>query len=427
MKTYTPILNEAGSSRLQHMLEQYVAKGKMAGAVAIVAGPEGAAPPGSDPTGDDDDATVISTGVQDLASDVSMGPDTIFRIYSLTKPVTSVAALMLVERGLLALDDAVADYIPAFADVEVLVSSDGPLQTEAPVLPPTIRDLFMHTSGIGGTHVAPDDPLADAYRAGRFDDRDQTLEQLADKLAQIPLYFQPGHAWRYGLSSDVLARVVEIVSGETFGDFLQKNIFAPLGMRDTGFSAAPEQCHRLATMYTPTIRSGGHRADDPDAAGELRPLHGLGADAFCTPPRLEAGGSGLVSTPRDYLAFARMLLGRGTGRGRRLLHPETVDLLATNQLSSSLLPYRLPWSHAGHFTAGAGFGLGVRVLLDAEPAGVPGSVGEYGWAGAGNTFLWVDPAQDMVLLLFTQAFPFLHTDIDKQFKRIVHEHLQRQR
>lgn len=391
--------------RLQQLLQHYISKGKCSGAVAVIAGPEAEQPP-----------VVVTRGVLDTDRPEPMETDTIFRIYSLTKPVTSVAALMLAERGLLALDDAIADYIPAFADVQVLVSQSGressaAIETERPVVPPTVRDLLLHTSGIGGTHVAPDAPLAEQYRAGRFDDRNQTLEQLVDKLAEIPLLFQPGQDWRYGISTDVLARVVEVASGQSFDRFLQDNIFDPLAMHDTGFYVEPANARRLATVY------------GPDARGGLRPLQALGAETYTTPPALHAGSSGLVSTPRDYLNFARMLLGNGTWGNHQLLRPDTVQSMATNQLPSTLLPYRLPWAHAGHFTEGAGFGLGVRVLLDAAQSGVPGSVGEYGWAGAANTFVWIDPKRQLVLLLFTQAFPFLHTDIDRRFKQIVHESL----
>lgn len=392
-------------ARLKRVLEAYVDDGKIPGAVAVAAR-----------SGEElDEALVVSVGFQDLRARTPMRPDTIFRLYSLTKPVTSVAALLLVEKGLLALDDPVADYIPAFADVQVWVprpsgaDDEGPLVTEAPLLPPTLRDLLMHTSGIGGIHVLPEGPVANLYREGRFDRRDQTLEQLADKLAEIPLLFQPGQGWRYGLSSDVLARVVEVASGRSFGQFLKEALFDPLGMADTGFFTPPAQCHRLATMYGPA----------PD--GSLRPLNGLGPDTYCAPSPLEAGGWGLVSTPRDYLRFAQMLLGGGSFRGRRLLHPETVQELATNQLPPSLLPYRLPWPHAGRFTDGAGFGLGVRVLIDPAESLMPGSPGEYGWAGAANTFLWIDPVQERVLLLFTQAFPFLHTDVDVAFKKVLYE------
>lgn len=422
MTTQTPLLSDSSQQQVRHLLEKYVAENKIAGAVAVVAGPEvephtakGAAM-NAGPR-----AQFVSVGVQDVDTQVPTGPDTIFRIYSLTKPVTSVAALMLVERGLLRLDDAVADYIPAFADVHVFVGEQGANQSsgpgaganarpefELPELPPTVRDLLMHTSGIGGTHMASTEPMAAAYRAARFDDRGQTLEQLADKVAEIPLLFQPGRKWRYGISTDVLARVVEVASGQSFGAFLRNNIFEPLHMHDTDFCVDATQAQRLATMYT------------ADGQGTLRPLSGP-AHSYRTPPTLEAGSSGLVSTPRDYLNFAQMMLGNGTWRGKRLLNPETIQSLATNQLPPELLPYRLPWPHTDRFTDGAGFGLGVRVLLDPEQAGVPGSVGEYGWAGAANTFLWVDPVRKLVVLLFTQAFPFLHTDIDVAFKRLVYE------
>lgn len=399
MTTQKTLLNDTTISRVRQLFDRYIKENKIAGAVAVVAGPGG---------DDDRDPVVIKAGVQNLETGVPMGPDTIFRIYSLTKPVTSVAALMLVEQGKLRLDDAVADYIPAFADVNVFVAeTDDGIEVEPPVLPPTVQDLLMHTSGLGGVHVTAGVPLADEYRAARLDDRSRTIGEQADKLADIPLLFQPGTAWRYGLSSDVLGRVIEVASGQSFGTFLRENIFEPLDMPDTGFFVPAEKAERLATVYSVGAR------------GDLRPMGA--ADQFTTKPALEPGGSGLVSTPRDYLHFAQMLVGRGTWRGRRLLNPETIESMATNRLPAELLPYRLPWPHAGHFTEGAGFGLGVRVLLDPDEAGVPGSPGEYGWAGAANTFLWVDPVKQKALLLFTQAFPFLHTDLDRQFKRIVYD------
>lgn len=410
------LLSDSALERVRNLLEQYVADNKIAGAVAIIAGPD-VNPDGRSGeigrnVGSADGAQIVATGVQDLDTEVPMGMDTIFRVYSLTKPVTSVAALMLVERGLLSLDDAVADYIPAFADVQVLVrETDAGPEVEPLELPPTVQDLLTHTSGIGGTHMSQGTPLASAYRAARLDDRRQTLAEQADKLAEIPLLFQPGQQWRYGISTDVLGRVIEVASGQSFGDFLRDNIFAPLHMHDTGFYVDSTQMHRLATIY------------GTDSQGMLRPLSGLNANDYGTPPALQSGSAGLVSTPGDYLHFAQMLVGRGTWRGTRLLNPETVQALSVNRLPAELLPYRLPWAHAGHFTAGAGFGLGVRVLLDIEQSGLPGSVGEYGWAGAANTFLWVDPVRELVLLLFTQAFPFLHTDLDRAFKQAVYESL----
>lgn len=392
-------INDKSLLKIERLFEQYIEDNKIAGAVAVIAGTE-------------ESRQTVTAGVQDLQTKRPMGLDTIFRIYSLTKPVASVAALMLVERGLLGLNDPVADYIPAFADVQVLVQeTEAGVETE-PVQPaPTIKDLLMHTSGLGGTHVTSRAPLASAYRAARLDERSQTLEEQAQKLAAIPLLFQPRSKWRYGLSTDVLGRVVEVASGKSFGEFLRENIFDPLQMHDTGFYVGESQIERLATVY------------GTDPQGNLRPLGVFNADEFTTKPALESGASGLVSTPRDYLHFAQMLLGKGAWRGRRLLHPETVQAMATNQLPPHLLPYKLPWPHAAHFTAGAGFGLGVRVLLDPSATGVPGSPGEYGWAGAANTFLWIDPVRELVLLLFTQAFPFLHTDLDRQFKRLVYESL----
>lgn len=386
-----------GSAR--QLIADYVERRQIPGAVSLVAR-RGRV------------AQLLTVGYADVEQQAPIAPDTLFRIFSLTKPVTSVAALMLVERGDIDLDAPIAEYIPAFKDVQVFVAEeDGHVTTEPPRRPPTVKHLLTQTSGIAGTAMTSREPLATFYRQARIGDEGLTLEETVDRLAQIPLLFHPGEQWRYGVSTDVLARVIEVASGMRFGEFLRTNLFAPLGMDDTFFAVPEEKQYRLATLYTtmPT--------------GELRPLRQSSNSSGGAAPALESGSAGLVSTILDYFRFAQMLLNGGEWDGARLLNPETITLMGQNQLPPELLPYKMPWPHVASYTAGCGFGLGVRVVMDVEEWGLPGSVGEYGWAGAANTYLWIDPAKEIVALLFTQAFPFLHTDLDSQFKRLVYDSL----
>lgn len=378
----------------ERLLNEYIDQRRIAGAVSLVARRG-------------EIVQLLALGRADLETGTPMTLDTLFRIFSLTKPVTSVATLMLAERGDISLDDPVEDYIPAFRDTPVFVGEEnGQLVTEPPRRSPTVSHLLTQTSGIAGTAMPPGEPLAALYRRARIGDEGQTLEETVDKLAEIPLLFHPGEQWRYGVSTDVLARVIEVASGMRFGDFLRKNVFEPLGMHDTGFTVPEDKQPRLATIYS-TI-----------PAGQLRPMRQT------TRPTLQSGSSGLVSTVLDYFRFAQMLLDGGTFQGRRLLHPETVELMRQNHLPDDLLPYKMPWAHVTRYTQGCGFGFGVRVVMDVDEWGIPGSVGEYGWAGAANTYLWIDPKEQIVALLFTQTFPFMNTKLDSDFKRIVYESLE---
>src|SRR5690606_30391111 len=220
----------------------------------------------------------------ELESGTPMAPDTRFRIFSLTKPVTSVAALMLVERGLLALDAPVEEYIPAFRGIQVFVGQEnGRLVTEPARRPPTVRHLLTQTSGIAGTAMPPAEPLAALYREARIGDESLTLEETVNRLARIPLLFHPGERWRYGVSTDVLARVIEVASGMHFGDFLREHVFAPLSMHDTGFTVPADKRHRLAALYSPS------------PSGGLRPMRGLNPAAG--PAAAPAAGAAAAPPP----------------------------------------------------------------------------------------------------------------------------------
>lgn len=321
----------------------------------------------------------------------------VFRIYSMTKPVTSVAVMMLVEEGRLGLDQRLEEILPAFADVQVY--DEGTLRPPARSI--TIRDLLRHTSGLtygtfGNTPV--DRMYAEAVRPLEKD-AGRSLEQVVDIVASLPLLADPGTRWNYSMSTDVLGRVVEVVSGMTLDDFFRTRIFEPLGMRETAFHVAAEDHHRLLDVYS--RQGGGLVAVD---AAEDSP--------FNEPPSWYSGGGGLTSTPSDYLRFAQMLANEGELGGVRILRPETIRAMRTNQLDEALLPMRLGGPIPNH-----GWGLGFAVGMDGPARDI------YWWAGLANTRFWVDPVEDIVAFAWTQYLPSGGVAIDPLLREIVYESL----
>lgn len=384
-------------SHVEQFMREQVSTGQIAGAVTLVA--QGG-----------EIVQLLPVGRMDIETDCPMESDTIFRIYSLTKIVASVAVMQLYEAGHFELHEPISSFIPAFRDVKVFVEKTPTgLKVEPSKREITIHDLLTHTAGIGMDALFRS-PLGSAYRNAKLAAPDQTLEDMVSKLAELPLLHHPGEAWQYSVSPDVLARLVEVVSGKGFDEYLSQHILEPLGMVDTGFFVPDEKLHRLATVY------GTER-------GALRVVDSAVSSPYAKRQSFHSGSAGLVSTPIDYFHFAQMLLNKGAWQGARILRPETVELMTQNHLPADVMPYQLPWKNLSHYTRGCGFGLGVRVVLDVPTWGVPGSVGEYGWAGATNTFLWVDPKQETVLLLFMQSIPFMHLPIDQQFKTLVYEAL----
>jgi CubicO group peptidase (beta-lactamase class C family) len=345
--------------------------------------------------------TVFSAryGCRDKEAGAPMTEDTIFRIYSMTKPIVSTALMMLFEEGRIRLIDPVAKFIPAFGDVKVM-AGDGALVD--PIRPVMVRDLLTHTSGLTYDFMQ-DSPVSEQYRTARLiNDATRSLESFVDELAQLPLTFQPGTRWHYSLGIDVAARVVEVVSGQPLGPFLEERIFVPLGMGDTGFAVPPGKLGRLAAMYgLPDIAGKGQTMGALVEAA----LAGVNqrtdvSDSYPTdaPDVFARGGHGLFSTVGDYLRFAQMLLNGGELDGNRLLGRKTLALMHSNHVPAQLLPYEI----AGIPSPGFGFGLGSRVMMDVAATGGPGSVGEFGWAGAAKTYYWVDPIEDLVGVLMTQ-------------------------
>lgn len=340
-----------------------------------------------------------STGNRDREAGLEMTADTIFRIYSMTKPVVSTALMLLWEEGRFHLDDAVANFIPAFAKTKVF-GDDGAHERQN--RPMTVRQLLTHTSGLS-YEFEQESPTAAAYREAQImHDVSRPLEALVDALAEIPLETQPGTAWRYSVGIDVAARLIEVLSGESLQSFLAQRLFDPLGMTKTGFGVAEENRDQLAAMYgLPDINGRDHSLHDLVTAA----LGGVNErqDVSSTypvdgGPAFARGGTGLFSTIDDYHQFARMLLSGRTSDGERVIGRKTLEIMHGNHLPPSLLP----WSLMGMPSHGYGYGLGSRVMMDPAAYGEPGSPGEFGWAGAAKTYFWVDPIEDMVGLFMAQ-------------------------
>ena len=322
-------------------------------------------------------------GYRDRDTKAAMPADAIFRLASLTKPIVSVATMMLHEEGKFQIDDPLSQYLPEFAMPTVGI--DRVAATRGI----TIQDLLRHTSGL--TDGNGDTPVDKLYRDADVRSRDHTNADLVAKLAKLPLLHQPGTRWHYGLSTDVLGRLVEVASGKGLGAFLAERIFRPLGMDDTAFSLPAAKVARAAQ---PWQRPGG-------------PLMTPRFDVAVA-PRLESGGGGLVSTATDYLRFSQMLLNDGEFNGVRLLGRKTVDFMTADHLGA------IPGQQAG-----MGWGLGFQVRRDAGIAGLPGSVGEYGWAGNTGTIFWVDPKEQLVAIYMIQVNAEDRVYLRNQFRSLV--------
>ena len=342
----------------------------------------------------------VSLGLMDAKRARPMADDAILRIYSMTKPITSVALIMLMERGAFQLDEPVTRVLPEWRGQKVWVGAGGTELAE-PRRPVSFRDLLRHTAGLtyGGLleqvgAPASADPVDAAYRAaGVRRSADETLEQFVTKLGSVPLKYQPGERWMYSLATDVCGALVERISGRPFGDFLQDEIFGPLGMVDTAFHVPEAKRDRFAANYA---RRGGELlalADDPAES------------AYLHPPVFQSGGGGLVSTIGDYHRFCEMLRGGGASGGVRLLGRRTLALMHKNHLPGGRdLTEMAIDSFSETAAQGVGFGLGFAMTLDEVRSGTLGE-GDYYWGGAASTLFWVDPAEDLVAIFLTQLMP----------------------
>ena len=376
--------------RIDDKLTEYVDQGLIAGGVVAVARR----------------GKVVrfdAVGMADIEKHRPMQTDAIFRIASMTKPIVTVAAMTLYEDGRLGLDDPVSKYVPEFKRLKVYspITTDG-VPAKRGV---TIRDLLSHTSGL--TYgLFGETPVDSAYRAANL--TAGTLRDLVRKLSDLPLLHQPGERWEYSWSTDVLAYVIETVSHQPLDEFLSKRVLLPLGMRSTGFYVPPDQLGRLAAMYN--LSSSAH----------LEPV----ADPRASRPAFLSGGGGLVSTAADYLRFSQMLLNKGSLDGVHLLNASTVDLMTSNHIPAAALPLHSSLKELDDYMQGYGFGFGVRVLLDRDGVGT-GSKGAFGWSGARNTFVWIDPTEELIGIMMIQLAPFRRLPIDREVERLLYQSIVR--
>lgn len=331
-----------------------------------------------------------STGKADVATERPMARDTIVRIYSMSKPVTSVAIMMLVEEGRLALDDPLAKHLPEFENIQVLRDESAETPEFAPAdRQPTIRDLLRHTAGFtyGFFSRTPIDRRY--FLSELLINYDRPLSDLVSRLGEIPLLYQPGTRFHYSIASDVLGRVVEVASDKSFDEFLSERVFKPLDMRDTGFFVPEEKHDRFAANYTTKL---GRLVEQEAAQGS----------PFQKRRVLLSGGGGLVSTARDYLRFCQMMLNHGELDGQRLLSQQSVAEMTRNQLSGA----QYPISIGGFRRPGVGFGLGFSVINEQIPFASFVPVGEYGWGGAASTHFWISPKHETAVVILSQYMPF---------------------
>ena len=386
-------------ARIRPWLRGYLETGKLPGATILVAR----------------HGKVVfceSDGFRDLEASKTMTPDAILRFYSMTKPITSVALMMLYEKGLFQLDDPVSEFVPSFENTWVYVSGDPddmvcePLKTSI-----TLHHLLTHTSGLtyGFGNQGPVPKLYQKHHTD-FDTHDGPLEKVVDRLAQIPLEFQPGRRWNYGVSTDVIGRVVEVVSGQSLDVFLQEKILDPLGMVDTGFAVPKDKADRFAALYVKNGESGLSLRESPQESPIIDSV-----ETF-------SGGSGLASTVADYFRFTEMLRRKGELDGVRLLGRKTIEYMTTNHLPGDLADMGQPTFNETTYE-GIGFGLGFSVMLDPAKARLMGTPGEYAWGGYAGTAFWIDPLEDMTVIFLTQLIPSSAYPIRRELRVLTYQAL----
>jgi CubicO group peptidase (beta-lactamase class C family) len=343
-------------------------------------------------------------GLMDREQRRPMRPDALFRMYSMTKPIVCVALLSLYEEGRFRLTDPVADALPELRGLKVFAggTADDPRLVD-PVRQITYRDVLTHTAGFT-YHYTEYSPVEEIYRRAGVAGT-ATLADFVKTIARQPLCFQPGSGFRYGVSHDVVGRLIEVVSGRSLDAFLKERIFTPLGMKDTGYVVPEDKLDRFVSMYGAgdVGRAGmlGRRLAEDAQAGVNRLVEGPRDAQQSRPHTAFRGGTGLVSCAHDYLSFCRMMLAGGELDGARVLGRKTIELMTANHLPPSLLPYEV----GGRYSPGYGYGLGVRVMLDPAQAQTLGTPGEYGWSGAAGTYFWIDPREDMIGVLMAQHQP----------------------
>ena len=379
--------------RINRLINRYLDSGKLAGVVTCVARCGQV-------------AHFETFGCQNLETQIPMRRDSIFRICSMTKPITSLALMMLYEESLFNLTDPINKYIPAFKDVKVWCV-DGSL--EIPTRSITFQDLLCHTAGLSyGGYAESHSAVDKLYDEADLFNLKITIAEVVSRIAKLPLMSHPGTKWHYSMATDVVGYLVEVLSGRPLADFMQEEIFTPLGMVDTAFEIDPAKSRRFCTLYGKKTDSNFAVLDLPDSS-QYKP-----------PVAWHSGGSGLLSTASDYLQFAQCILNKGELDGVRLLSPKTIALMTCNHLPLSLLPISFEGIEP---MLGMGFGLGFGVMLDPAHAGMMGSVGDHGWGGYAETYFWIDPCEELIAILMTQYLPSQTYPIRKEFRTAVYQAL----
>jgi CubicO group peptidase (beta-lactamase class C family) len=361
-------------------------------------------------------------GFADVERKTPVKDDTIYRIYSMTKPITSVAFMMLVEEGRVALDEPVHKYIPEWKNLGIFQAGTAPaFLTKPPSRPMLIVDLLRHTSGL--TYGFQQRSNVDAaYREMKISEiaKGRTLQLMIEDLAKIPLEFSPGEAWNYSVSTDVLGYLVGKISGKPFEQFLKERIFEPLGMADTDFFVPADKTHRFAACYSADPK-GGMTFHAAERKGDLTLQDDPTNSPYLSPPTFISGGGGLCSTVTDYLTFCRALINGGELGGVRLIGPKTLALMTSNHLPGGCdLPAlsRSLFSEASY--NGIGFGLGFSVTMNPAQTLIPGSAGEYSWGGAATTSFWIDPAEELIAIFMTQVLPSSAYPIRRELRTMIY-------
>ncbi len=391
-------------ARIGTWMQRYVDDRKFAGASVLVA--QGG-----------QEVYFDATGQRNIDAGLAFDRETTVRLYSMTKPITTLAAMMLVERGLFHLDAHVSDFIPSFKDMHALVKGADRLDQVEPCTTPTIHQLMTHTSGLSY-------PFNPGLLAGAMDEADLMfrpdqglLSDMVDRVAQLPLAFRPGSRWEYSVSIDILGRVIEMVSGQTLDAFFRESILDPLGMDRTAFRVPGGTGDGFAALYTPL--AGDAMALNAARAGDdtLRLVDQPGSSPF-ERATMHSGGGGLVGTIDDYMRFAEMLRSGVTAAGERIIGRRTLDFMMRNHLPGDIASMG-PQSFAEQPMEGMGFGLGGAVVIDPARTRVPGSVGDFSWGGMASTFFWVDRALDLSVVFFTQLSPSSAYPARPQLKALV--------
>lgn len=377
-------------SQIDTMMNRYISSNKLVGTLSLV-------------SRNGEIVHLSANGLRDKEQNLAMTEDTIFRIYSMTKPITAVAAMTLWEQGKFHMNDPITKYLPELANLKVYVSGKGDdMVLEDAKYPIRVIDLFMHTAGFSYGFSASE--VDNMYRNSAIGLGKATPETVLSELAKLPLAHQPGTKWHYGVNTDVIGFMVERITGKKLGDYMQETIFGPLKMNDTAFYVATKNIPRFAQVYGPNEK-GETIANNNEPLGD-----------FLSDPAIHNGGGGLTSTIRDYHKFAQMLLNKGEYKGVRILGRKTVEYLSSNHLPPALIPFE-------GSAPGEGYGLAMSVTVDQNQSLFMSSTGNYGWGGAASTYFRIDPKENMVMIAFAQFLPIGFHPYHDDFRNIVYQAL----